>query len=395
MKTQDLASTGKDAIRRKNLSALLRQVHREGTVSRASLGETLGLSKTTIAELVTELVDIGLVVRVGNQQSGSAGRPSQLVAASPEPLVLVVNPEIDGLTIALVSFSVDIVHAHYVEFETTYSVETTIAIVAEYLRDNRKLHSGNLQGVVLALPGAIDFTTRKLINAPSIGWREIDVVQEFEKALSVRVWVINNARAATISEHNFGAAKGMVNAICLFSGVGGIGGGFVVNDQVLEGSNGLAGEIGKMRLFADGPRKHLTFGELMHREDVVAALGKTRLTDEHLDRLLAQAQDAAVHKVIDAQVAVLISALETLRDLFDPEAILLGGYLGSLVQSRKSQIASTLNSTSLKFRDDSWLVPRAVELKPMVLLGAAELAWEGILNNPFDFNKKGATSHGQ
>jgi predicted NBD/HSP70 family sugar kinase len=394
MKPLDSASTGKDAIRRKNLSALLRHVHLEGTVSRAALGETLGLSKTTIAELVSELVDIDLLVRVGNEQSGSAGRPSQLVAASREPMTLVVNPEIDGLTMALVNFFAEIVDMYYIELDGVYSVETTTALVSEYLHNNRQLYSGRLQGVVLALPGAIDASSRKLINAPSLGWRDIDVAQEFEKALSLRVWVVNNARAATISEHSFGAAKGLANAICLFSGVGGIGGGLVVNNQVLEGSSGLAGEIGKMRLFADGPRKHLTFGELMHREEIVTALGKTRLTDEALDELLSQTKDAAVHRVIDAQVAVLMSAIETLRDLFDPEVILLGGYLGSLVASRKSQIVSTLNSTSLKYRDEDFLVPRAAELKPMVLLGAAELAWEEILSNPLGFTKKRAKGNG-
>jgi len=394
MKTPDSVATGKDAIRQKNLSALLREVHLERIVSRAALGETLGLSKTTIAELVSELVDTGLVIRVGNEQSGSAGRPSQLVAASSNPLVLVVNPEIDGLTIALVNFFAEIVDVQYVELESTYSVETTKALVLEYLAQSQSTHAGRLHGVVLALPGAIDFNSKKLINAPSIGWRDIDVAVEFEKALSLRVWVINNARAATISEHSFGAAKGLANVICLFSGVGGIGGGIVVNNQVLEGSSGLAGEIGKMRLHADGPHKHLSFGELMHREEIVSSLGKSRLTDEALDELLRNTKDAGVHKVIDAQVSVLLSAIETLRDLFDPEAILLGGYLGSLVESRKSQIANTLNSTSLKYRDENFLVPRATELKPMVLIGAAEIAWAEILNNPLSFKKKGVSKNG-
>jgi len=394
MKTPDSVATGKDAIRQKNLSALLREVHLERTVSRAALGETLGLSKTTIAELVSELVGTGLIVRVGNEQSGAAGRPSQLVAASPDPLVLVVNPEIDGLTIALVNFFAEIVDVQYVELESAYSVETTIALVWEYLLKSQSLHARRPHGVVLALPGAIDFNSQKLINAPSIGWRDIDVASEFEKALSLRVWAINNARAATISEHSFGAAKGLANVICLFSGVGGIGGGIVVNNQVLEGSNGLAGEVGKMRLNADGPQKHLSFGELMHREEIVGALGKSRLTDEALDELLSNTKDAGVHKVIDAQVSVLLSAIETLRDLFDPEAILLGGYLGSLVASRKSQIVNTLNSTSLKYRDEDFLVPRATELKPMVLIGAAEIAWEEILADPLSYEKKGAGKNG-
>ena len=395
MKTSGSVATGKDAIRQKNLSALLREVHLERTVSRAALGEKLGLSKTTIAELVSELDASGLVVRVGNEQSGSAGRPSQLVSASPVPLVLVVNPEIDGLTIALVNFFTEIVDFEYVELDSTYSVETAKALVVEYLERNRKSYVGRLHGIVLALPGAIDNKSRRLINAPSLGWRDVDVAAEFEKQLSLKVWTINNARAATISEHNFGAAKGLANVICLFSGVGGIGGGIVVNNRVLEGSSGLAGEIGKIRLYADGPRKHLSFGELMHREKIVTALGKTRLSDEALDQLLLQTNDALVHKVIDAQVCVLLSAIETLRDLFDPEAILLGGYLGSLVESRKSQIANTLNSTSLKHRDENFLVPRATELKPMVLIGAAEIAWEEILNNPLGYNQKGQLKNGK
>ena len=395
MKTSGSAATGKDAIRQKNLSALLREVHIERTVSRAALGEKLGLSKTTIAELVSELDASGLVVRVGNEQSGSAGRPSQLVSASPDPLVLVVNPEIDGLTIALVNFFTEIVDFEYVELDSTYSVETAKALVVEYLERNRKSYVGRLHGIVLALPGAIDNKSRRLINAPSLGWRDIDVAAMFEKQLSLKVWTINNARSATISEHNFGAAKGLANVICLFSGVGGIGGGIIVNNRVLEGSSGLAGEIGKIRLYADGPREHLSFGELMHREEIVTALGHTRLSDEALDQLLLQTNDASVHKVIDAQVCVLLSAIETLRDLFDPEAILLGGYLGSLVESRKSQIAKTLNSTSLKHRDENFLVPRATELKPMVLIGAAEIAWEEILNNPLGYNQKGQLKNGK
>jgi hypothetical protein len=44
MKASESLTTGKDAIRQKNLSALLREVHRERTISRATLGETLGLS---------------------------------------------------------------------------------------------------------------------------------------------------------------------------------------------------------------------------------------------------------------------------------------------------------------------------------------------------------------
>jgi predicted NBD/HSP70 family sugar kinase len=381
---------GKDAIRRENLSALLRKVHTEGTVSRAALGETLGLSKTTIAELVAELEVAGLVLRVGTEQSGSAGRPSQLVAASNEPLVLVVNPEIDGQTLAFVNFAAEISELEFTEFDMAYSLETTVSLIKRFLDAHADIWRGRLQGVVVAVPGAVDRISGKLIDAPSLGWRDLDIATQINAALGLDVWVTNNARSATVSEHLFGAAKGLKNAICLFSGVGGIGGGFVVNGLVLEGSNGIAGEIGKMNLRTENIRKPKTFGELMRREDIVAALGKSRLSDEALDSLMEQSNEFEVNTVIDAQVALLLAAVETLRDLFDPEAVILGGYLGSLVKSRKTQMLKDLNHNSLKVRGADFLIPRAAELKPMVLIGAAETAWQGILSDPTNRKAKNA-----
>lgn len=388
MRQPKSTATGKDDIRRQNLAALLRTVHFDGVTSRAALGERLGLSKTTIAELVSELETAGLLLRVGNEQSGSAGRPSQLVTASQEPLVLVANPEIDGLTLAFVNFAAEIVAGEFFEFDEAYSLETMMAFMQRYLAANQALCGGRLIGVVVAVPGAVDRDTGRLINAPSLQWRDLDVAGEIRSSLKLPAWITNNARAATVSEHCFGAAKTFKNAICLFSGVGGVGGGIIVNGQVLEGSNGIAGEIGKMRLTAESSKKQLTFGELMHREELVAVLGKTRLTDAQLDELLVSSKDPEVNKVIDSQVAVLKSALETLRDLFDPEAVLLGGFLGSLAKSRKGQLSKSLNHESLKVRGEDFLISRAAELKPMVLLGAAEAAWQEILDDPIKNYRK-------
>jgi predicted NBD/HSP70 family sugar kinase/biotin operon repressor len=388
MRTDNTVTASKDAIRRQNLSALLRQVHASGKISRASLGQSLGLSKTTIAELVSELEAAGLVDRVGNEQKAAAGRPSQLVAASSQPLVLVVNPEVDGITLAFVNFAAEIIESDFVEFDNAYSLEATATLVKEFLAKHGNIQNQRIYGSVFAIPGAIDKTTNKLIDAPSLGWSDLDVVDQLTQTLKLKVWITNNARAATVSEHLFGAAKGLQNAICLFSGVGGIGGGFIVNGRVLEGANGIAGEIGKMNLMSGGARGTQTFGDLMRREAIVAALGKKRLSDSELDSLISNSTDLEVNKAVDGQVSLLLAALKTLRDLFDPEAVILGGFLGSLVKSRKTQLLKSMNHASLKEKGDEFLIPRAAELKPMVLIGAAETAWEQILNDPVNQYRK-------
>ena len=161
MITATTVTASKDAIRRQNLSALLRQVHATGTISRAVLGQTLGLSKTTIAELVSELEAAGLVDRVGNEQKAGAGRPSQLVAASSEPLVLVVNPEVDGITLAFVNFAAEIIETEFIEFDHGYSLETAATLVKEFLAKHSNIQKHRLYGSVFAIPGAIDKTTNK------------------------------------------------------------------------------------------------------------------------------------------------------------------------------------------------------------------------------------------
>ena len=388
MRTTTAVAASKDAIRRQNLSALLRQVHANGPISRAALGQALGLSKTTIAELVSELEAAGLVDRVGSEQKAAAGRPSQLVAASSKPLVLVVNPEVDGITLAFVNFAAEIIESEFVDFDNPYSLETTATLVNEFLDKHSKITNNRMFGCVLAIPGAVDKNTNKLIDAPSLGWSDLDVVDQLTRALNLKVWITNNARAATVSEHLFGAAKGLQNAICLFSGVGGIGGGFIVNGKVLEGSNGIAGEIGKMNLISGVARGAQTLGEIMRRDEIVSALGKKRLSDSELDSLICNTTLFAVNKVVDEQVSLLLAALKTLRDLFDPEAVILGGFLGSLVKCRKTQLLKSMNHDSLKEKGDEFLIPRSAELKPMVLIGAAETAWEQIFSDPVNQYRK-------
>jgi predicted NBD/HSP70 family sugar kinase len=375
----------KDGIRQQNLSALIELVHLRESVSRAELGALLGLSKTTIAELVDELETLGLLIRTGNEQSGSAGRPSQLVAPSSKPQVVVVNPEIDGVNVALINFAHEIFKQEYLPTGVAYSVETTIALVNDYWQRHELSGAKNVLGLCLALPGAIDQATGRLVSAPSLGWNDLDVAARFEAAIGVRVWASNNARAATVSEHLFGAARGASQAVCLFSGVGGIGGGLIINGQVLEGAHGLAGELGKIALVTDSALKVKTFGELMRREDLVRALGASSLQDDELDKMLGESQSAAVHRVVDEQVGYLIAAVRTLRDLHDPQLIVFGGYLGSLVKNRTDEILNLLNHDSLRVRGLDFLVPRVAELKPMVLIGAAEKAWNELIHNPHQY----------
>ena len=76
-------------MRRANLALVLRTVHREGPRSRAALTEATGLNRSTIADLVGELVGDGLVVERAPDPVGRVGRPSPTVA--PDPRVVEIG----------------------------------------------------------------------------------------------------------------------------------------------------------------------------------------------------------------------------------------------------------------------------------------------------------------
>jgi predicted NBD/HSP70 family sugar kinase len=197
-----------------------------------------------------------------------------------------------------------------------------------------------------------------------------------------------------LGEHRYGVAKGASNAVYLFSGVGGIGGGFIVDGRILTGANSLAGEIGKMRLLGLEPESRQTLGDALQRSPLAVALtgGKSgsQITDAQLDEALSGTLSSEVNRTLDSQIGALVSAIATLRDLFDPEKIILGGYLGSVLRVRRNEIEFLLDRESFGRKSRDFLVARPLEVKEMVLLGGAAEAWQSVLSNPQSI-RKGAT----
>ena len=353
-----LQGTSKEAMRDHNLSALLTEIHRNGEMSRAELGERLGLSKTTIAELVDELEQLRLLSRVGSESRSSAGRPSFVVGPNESPLVFVLNPERDGISAGLVNLRGEIVWENFEARDALYSPREFVQTVERLFAAVAGEFSDRIFATSVVLPGAIEKDTGLLIAAPSLDWNSVELAQDVESIVTMPVSLINNGHAATIAEHHFGFATHMRNAVCIISGAGGVGGGVIVNRALVEGERGIAGEIGKMRIHDSdiGLPGNMSFGHLM--------------------------QEHAIAEAMDVHARVLTNALATLRDLFDPEGIVVLGYLGHLLEAKRESILNELNDGALIQRTHEFLISRPEGLKSMMLIGGAERAWAGLIQNP-------------
>ena len=97
-----MATGTTEDVRRANLSAILRILYHGGPASRTALSKRTGRNRSTIGSLVTDLVELGIVVEREPDSLGQVGRPSPVVSIGPKLVALAVNPEIDVLTIGLV-----------------------------------------------------------------------------------------------------------------------------------------------------------------------------------------------------------------------------------------------------------------------------------------------------
>lgn len=105
----------------------------------------------------------------------------------------------------------------------------------------------------MGTPGSVDVERGYLKgNTPNFAfWRDVEIKKELERALSLPVWVDNDANVMAYGETRYGAGKGYSHAVCVTLGTG-IGGGIIIGNQLFRGSNYSGAEIGHMSIKYDG-----------------------------------------------------------------------------------------------------------------------------------------------
>lgn len=220
------------------------------------------------------------------------------------------------------------------------ALATVVRLVERIERD-----LGRRGSIGLAVPGSVSPTTGRMRNANSTWLNNRPFREDLEAALGRPVRLANDANCLALSEAVDGAASGAAVVFAVIIGTG-CGGGLVVNDQLVPGANGLAGEWGHVALpwptaeELPGPacwcglhgcletwisgtgfqRDHTAMtGQVLRAEAIVAAAGTgdrdaTASMDRYADRL-ARAL-AMVINLVDPDVVVMGGGLSNIADLY-------------------------------------------------------------------------------
>ena len=127
-------------------------------------------------------------------------------------------------------------------------LDRLINLVAEIWPANDKV-----RGIGLAAPGPNNPQLGIIYRAPNIpGWEKLPVVQILQDRFHVPVLLGNDANLAALGEWKFGAGQGHHHLLYVTISTG-IGGGVIIDDHILLGSHGLAGELGHVTVDPNGP----------------------------------------------------------------------------------------------------------------------------------------------
>lgn len=383
-----------ETVRHANLSAIVRELHLHGPLSRSELGTRTGLTRSAVRGLIGELVIGHLVTEERSTPLGHPGRPSPLVRPKADAAVaLAFEIAVDSLSMALVGFGGTIHHRARVDRPRGHlSVDEIIGDLLDLgARQLGQLHdSPALVGVGVAVAGIVRRGDGMVRLAPNLGWRDVPLRALLADAMRLEapIWIANEADVGGLAEYRRGAAAG-VDSVLYVTGEVGVGGVFLVGGRAFSGAAGYAGEIGHVPVNPTGARCgcgstgcwETEVGERAMLEragyppdggrDAVRAVIKS-----------ARAGEPRAVAAIDHVATWLGIGLSGLVNIFNPSMIVLGGLFQRIHALVADRMEEVLDERALAAsRDVVTIVPGLFGVDAP-LLGAAELALEPLLAHP-------------
>lgn len=281
------------------------------------------------------------------------------------------------------------------------------ATVQKLLKDLGK-KSKRVRGIGIGSPGTVDPEKGVVLHAPNLGWTDHPLGPALGQLLRMPVTLDNDVNGGAVGEHVLGAGQGARNLVAIFVGTG-IGGGIILDHRLYHGSCGGAGEVGYIKILADGSpcgcgregcaeglasrtamerdlRRAVDSGRSSLVPAIMARMGRQRMTSRVIQEALRE-EDPLMMEILERAQYCLGLLVASLVNLLDPDCVVIGG---GVADRLKERFLEPIRATATRH------ILRAPHLEPVRILpsrlgdhagsiGAAVLAWDRLAGiNPAD-----------
>jgi N-acetylglucosamine repressor len=326
-----------------NSQIVLNLVRTHQPISRADLARSMRVSRASITLLVNDLIARKLVFEGATGATVRGRKPTFLHIDASRRSVVAADIRATETFLMLA----DMVGKPISEVRSFPSVRDPKALVATLSAGVRRLLADHgaaaaCEGLGVVVPGMVEHSTMRVLHAPTLGWRDVDIREGLAAATGLRVEIENSGRACALAQlwALGGAAPSVIGDLVFVSVSEGIGVGVLINGDVLRGRHNIAGEVGHIPLSLDGPRcscgasgcweayisNRATlaryFGRPPHEGPQDSA--QRRFTVEDLVAR-ARAGDGKAVAALESTARYLGLGLASVVNVFDPSCVCIGG----------------------------------------------------------------------
>ena len=229
-----------------------------------------------------------------------------------------------------------------VSFATPKSPQKLVSELAARIKNLlREQGEGVCDGIGVVVPGMVEHSTMKVLHAPTLGWRDVNLRDPLSAAVGLPVQIENSGRACALAQvwamRSDGAATS--GDVVFVSVSDGVGVGVIIHGELLRGRHNIAGEFGHVPLSLDGPRcscgaNGCWEAYVSNRATLARYFGrssqqgnKTKRAHFSVEDLVARARaaDPKAIAAIEATARYLGLGLASVINALDPARVYIGG----------------------------------------------------------------------
>ncbi len=338
-------------IKKLNEVRLLNLIRYEGPISRIELAKKTGISKVAVSEIIRRLDDAGFILEIGKGTSTKRGgkRPTMIKINPENGYVFGIEIHLRKANIAFADLESNILSRQEIKYSKNTSADEGLEILfktMERILEENKVDAEQLVSIGVGIPGLSEYSEENNFFIDILrGAGHKHLGEKFSEKFKTQVIIENDVNAMTIGEQLLGAGRNESNFVYIWIGEG-LGAGIVVDDHLIRGHFGSAGELGYFELGHKLIDKSLLpnlysnqkfFGNVMSEEYLTETLqiklkyqtseDKEKIQNMTLCEIVNNYSSTypIVHEILDEYAYLLSILCTTLLKTIDPNLIVIGG----------------------------------------------------------------------
>lgn len=334
-------------IRADNRRRLLLTLLHHQPISRVRLARRTGISTATVSQLITPLLEEGVVAEIGTDAAGltaGAGRkPTALQLVADSRYAIGIHIGARRAQIGLGTLDAHLLDLRTVPHRPGESPELAVTRLADVAQEmlaaaGLSVGSDRVIGVGVGASGLVESERGVNIWAPGLEWRNVPLADWLSQRTGLPVAVENNVRCMALAETIFGAGQGKPVLAFVYARIG-VGAGLVVDSRIYRGAGHAAGEIGHWTMLPTGGERcrcgNTGCLETLISERVIVAeaarleAGLVEGQADPMEAIFAAARNGhtSVRQMLEERAVYAGIALANLVNALNPDLIVLGGLL--------------------------------------------------------------------